>query len=305
MQRLARIFPLLLLPLVSGASLACSVPFVSGVLYDPQGTIESATAIVAGRATSTQDDGNEAAISRLEIDTVYKGQAPRVLVVRARRSDHPCNDIRPPGTEPFFAFVRFDSGNIQAPDWIGFVPQSAAPADFASKLGTPAPPSADSSPLLTRLAPATVPARSIKRTQGEISAESWIVNFDRQLWYWDRRQPRFYLRYPQATFLLEPDYLLEKLAQSPHPQLLEAVRKSLPLTEAVDLYKFQLNGDIPGALADLDRLAVEATIDGRAQIFFKDGCCMRTVRVTRSSLGTQTVTFYDTELVRSDWKPRP
>lgn len=302
MQRIARTLLLLLLTLASSASLACSAPFVDSVAYDPQVVIESATAIFAGRATWTRDDQDDAAISRLEVDTVYKGEAPRVLVIRARRSDHPCNDIKPPATEPFFAFLRAYSGNIQAPDWIGFVPQSAVKTDFVLKLGTPRPPSADSSSLLTRLAPASVPVASIKRSAGEVASESWIVNFDQKLWYWER-QPRFYLRYPKATFLLEPDYVLEKLAQSPHPQLLALVRKSLPLTESVDLYKFQLNGDIPSTLTDLERLAVEATIDGRAQIFSRDGCCMRTVRVNRSSLGTQTVSFYETELVRSDWKP--
>jgi hypothetical protein len=303
MQNIARTITILAMLLASTASLACSVSFLDSVKYNPQNVIDVSTAIVAGRATSMQTEQQDAVIARLEIETVFKGQAPRVLVFRALYNDHPCNDIKPPGREPFFAFIRFESGNIQAPDWIGFVPQSAVPADFVSKLGAPTAPSEDSTPLLKRLAPSSVSPNSVTRTEGEISTENWLINFDEKLWHWNR-QPRFYLRYPQATFLLDPDYVLEKVAHWQNKELLDALRRSLPLKESTDLYKYQLNLGIPEYLTELlNRLPIEATIEGRAQVLFDGGCCLRTVRVNRSSLGTQSVTYYETELVRSTWKP--
>lgn len=304
MQNIARTIAILAMLLASTASLACSVSFLDSVKYNPQNVIDVSTAIVAGRATSMQTEQQDAVIARLEIETVFKGQAPRVLVFRALYNDHPCNDIKPPGREPFFAFIRFESGNIQAPDWIGFVPQSAVPADFVSELGAPTAPSRDSTPLLKRLAPSSVSPNSVTRTEGEISTENWLINFDEKLWHWDG-QPRFYLRYQRAAFLLDPNYVLEKVAHWQNKELLDALRRSLPLKESTDLYKYQLNLGIPEYLTELlNRLPIEATIEGRAQVLFDGGnCCLRTLRVNRSSLGTQSVTYYETELVRSTWKP--
>lgn len=303
MQNILRTIAILAMLLASTASPACVESFVDSVKANPQLAIDSATAILAGRATSIQTEQSDAVIARLEIETVFKGQAPRVLVFRARYSKQPCVDIEPPGTEPFIAFVNFESGNIQAPDWIGFVPQSAVPADFVSKLGAPTAPSKDSTPLLRRLAPSSVSPNSVTRTEGEISTENWLIHFDEKLWHWDR-QPRFYLRYPRATFLLDPDYVLEKVAHWQNKELLDALRRSLPLKESTDLYKYQLNLGIPEYLTELlNRLPIEATIEGRAQVLHDGGCCLRTVRVNRSSLGTQSVTYYETELVQSTWKP--
>jgi hypothetical protein len=303
MQNIVRTSALLAMLFASTASLGCAQSFVDSVKGNPQLAIDSATAIVAGRATSIETEQNDGVIARLEIETVFKGQSPRVLVFRARYMDHPCNELKPPETEPFIAFVNFYSGNIQAPDWIGFVPLSAMPADLIGKLGTPRAPSKDSTPLLKRLAPSSVSPNGVTRTEGEISTENWLVQFDEKLWRWDR-QPRFYLRYPRATFLLDPDYVLEQVAHWQNKELLDALRRSLPLTESTDLYKYQLNLGIPEYLTELlNRLPVEATIEGRAQILFDGGCCLRTVRVNRSSLGTQSVTYYETELVQSTWKP--
>ena len=303
MQAILRPITILAMLLASTASPACVESFLDLVKGNPQSAINGSTAIVAGRATSIQTEQQDAVIARLEIETVFKGQAPRVLVFRALYKDHPCNDIKPPESEPFFAFIRFESGNIQAPDWIGFVPQSAVPADFVGKLGAPTAPSKDSTPRLRRLAPSSVSPNSVTRTEGEVSAEDWLVQVDQKLWHWDR-QPRFYLRYPRATFLLDPDYVLEKVARWENKELLDALRRSLPLTESTDLYKYQLNLGIPGYLTELlDRLPIEATIEGRAQVLHDGGCCLRTLRVNRSSLGTQSVTYYETELVRSTWKP--
>lgn len=304
MQDIVRTIAIFAMLLASAASQACAGSFVDSVKANPQLVIDGSTAVVAGRATSTQTEQSDAVIARLEIETVFKGQAPRVLVFRALYNDHPCNDIKPPGMEPFFAFIRFESGNIQAPDWIGFVPESAVPADFVSKLGAPTAPSKVSTPRLKRLAPSSLAPNSVTRTEGEISTESWLINFDQKLWHWDR-QPRFYLRYPRATFLLDPDYVLEKVAHWQNKELLDALHRSLPLTESTDLYKYQLNLGIPEYLTELlNRLPIEATIEGRTQILLDGGCCLRTVRVNRSSLGTQSVTYYETELVRSTWKPK-
>jgi hypothetical protein len=303
MQNIVRTIAILAMLLASAASLACMESFVDSVKGNPQRAIDGSTAIVAGRATSIQTEQSDVVIARLEIDTVFKGQAPRVLVYRARSIDQWCIDIKPPETEPFIAFVNYDSGNIQAPDWIGFVPRSAVPADFVGKLGAPTAPSKDSTPLLKRLAPSSVSPGSVARTEGEISTENWLINFDEKLWRWDR-QPRFYLRYPRATFLLDPEYVLEKVAHWQNKELLDALRRSLPLRESTDLYKYQLNLGIPEYLTELlNRLPIEATIEGRTQILFDGGCCLRTVRVNRSSLGTQSVTYYETELVQSTWKP--
>lgn len=302
MQDIARTIAILAMLLASTASSACMESFLDSLKGHPQIVIDGSTAIVAGRASSIQSEQEDAVIARLEIETVFKGQAPRVLVFRARQQ--PCVDIKPPGTEPFIAFVNFESGNIQAPDSIAFVPQSAVPADLVGKLGSPTAPSKDSTPLLRRLAPSSVSPNSVTRTEGEISTENWLINFDEKLWHWDR-QPRFYLRYQRATFLLDPNYVLEKVAHWQNKELLDALRRSLPLTESTDLYKYQLNLGIPGYLTELlNRLPIEATIEGRAQVLFDGGnCCLRTLRVNRSSLGTQSVTYYETELVRSTWKP--
>lgn len=303
MQNIVRTITMLAMLLASTASSACMESFLDSLKGNPKIAIDGSTAIVAGRATSIQPEQEDAVIARLEIETVFKGQAPRVLVFRALYKDHPCNDIKPPGSEPFFAFIHFESGNIQAPDWIGFVPRSAVPPDFVNKLGAPTSPSKDSTPRLRRLAPSSVSPNSVTRTEGEISTEDWLVHVDEKLWHWDR-QPRFYLRYPRATFLLDPDYVLETVAHWQNKELLDALRRSLPLTESTDLYKYQLNLGIPGYLTELlDRLPIEATIAGRAQVLFDGGCCLRTLRVNRSSLGTQSVTYYETELVRSTWKP--
>ena len=137
MQDIVRTIAILAMLLASTTSPACVASFVDSVKADPQFAIDGSTAIFAGRATSIQTEQRDAVVARLEIETVFKGHAPRVLVFRARYIEHPCTDIKPPGTEPFIAFVNFDSGNIQAPDWIGFVPQSAVPAAFVSKLGRP------------------------------------------------------------------------------------------------------------------------------------------------------------------------
>jgi hypothetical protein len=301
MQIVVRSIALLAIPLVSTPSPACTLSFVDGVKANLQAAIDRSTAIVAGRATSIHIEERDAVIARLDIESVFKGQAPRVLVFRARYLEQPCTDIEPPGTEPFIAFINFDSGNIQAPDWIGFVPQSALPADLVSKLGAPTAPSKNATPLLRRLAPSSVSANAVTRTEGEISTESWLINFDQKLWHWDR-EPRFYVRYARAAFLLDPDYVLEKVAQWQKKGILDAVRRSLPLTESTDLYKYQLS--IPEYLTELlDRLPIEATMEGRAQILLDGQCCLRTVRVNRSSLGTQSVTYYETELMRSTWKP--
>ena len=113
MQIIVRSIALLAMVLVSTASPACGLSFVDGVKVNLQAAIDRSTAIVAGHASSTQIEQSDTVIARLEIEAVFKGQAPRVLVFRARYLDQPCTDIEPPGTEPFIAFINFDSGNIQ------------------------------------------------------------------------------------------------------------------------------------------------------------------------------------------------
>jgi hypothetical protein len=110
MVNLIRTVLLLGMVVASTASFACTVSFVSSVKTSPRYAIDRATAIVAGRATSIVTDQMEGTmIARLEIDTVFKGQAPGVLVVRASLADHPCGEATPPGAEPFFAFIRADT----------------------------------------------------------------------------------------------------------------------------------------------------------------------------------------------------
>lgn len=290
--------------LASATAAGCIMSAGSYLEIDPQPTIESSTVILAGRGMRMESEDSDAVVSRLEVDTVFKGEAPRVLVVRARPIDNPCSDVYPAGDFPFFVFLRAASGNIQAPEQILFIAQSALPADFSKRLGAARKPVDDSSALLPRLAPARVPAGSIKRSEGEVATESWTVRFDPDTWHWDGK-PRFYLRYPRATFMLEPDYVLGKIAARRLPAaFVESVRSSMPLRESTDLYKFTLVESGPIWLQDeLERLAIDAAIDGNVRVLPPNGCCVRTVQIVRSALGTQVVQAAGRDLVRSRWEP--
>src|ERR1044072_8583399 len=84
MQNIVRTIAILAMLLASTASPACVESFVDSVKANPQRAVEGSAAIVAGRATSIQTEQGDAVIVRLETETVFKGQAPRVLVFRAR-----------------------------------------------------------------------------------------------------------------------------------------------------------------------------------------------------------------------------
>ena len=120
---------------VSASAQSCTISYLASVATMPESHIKYASLIVSGRVLEIENSENGDLIARLEIDRVFKGRAPRVLRVRASAARNPCSQIIPPTSEPFYAFLRAEPGNLQSPSQIGFVRQSALPADFARRLG--------------------------------------------------------------------------------------------------------------------------------------------------------------------------
>lgn len=121
--------------LTAASAQSCAISYLASVTTMPESHIKHASLIVSGRALEVETSEVGDLSARLEIYSVFKGQAPRMLQVRVRAADNPCSQIMPPTSEPFVTFLRAEPGNLQSPSQIGFVRQSALPADFARRLG--------------------------------------------------------------------------------------------------------------------------------------------------------------------------
>jgi hypothetical protein len=126
---------LLMLLTASPPVSSCTISYAAAVANDPASHMKHATLVVAGRTTSVQREPNGDVIARLEIDKVFKGDAPRSLVVRANPKQNPCRQIVPPESAAFYAFLVSNPSDVTTFIEVGFVRQAAMSADFARQLG--------------------------------------------------------------------------------------------------------------------------------------------------------------------------